>query len=67
MARRNILFKQADVMRAVKGVTSAGVAVGRVDVDQEGRISVIAVEASAPASAASPLDKWEMNRAARKA
>lgn len=34
------VFKQADVTRAVKGVTVAGLPVGRVEIDRAGKIVV---------------------------
>jgi hypothetical protein len=35
-------FKQADVKRAVAGVSSAGITVTRVEIDREGRIVIFA-------------------------
>jgi hypothetical protein len=35
-------FKQRDVTRAVKAVTAAGVGIARVEIDREGKITIIA-------------------------
>ena len=52
MANRAALFTEADVRRAVKGVTSAGLLVTGVTIDQNGRISirVSGAEAGKPAT-----------------
>jgi len=42
MARRNLKFKERDVSRAIRGVVNAGISVGRVMVDRDGNIVVIA-------------------------
>jgi len=44
MARAPVIFKQADVTRAVKGVTAAGQAVARVEIDPNGRIVIVTTE-----------------------
>lgn len=39
---RNVVFKQADVKRAVKGALNAGMAIGRVEIDPaSGRIVIL--------------------------
>ena len=48
-------FKQDDVMRAVKGATAAGMRVGRVEIDPNGRIVVLS-ESVAPPSARNDWD-----------
>ncbi len=48
-------FKQQDVTRAVKGAKAAGMRVGRVEIDPNGRI-VILSESVAPASEPNPWD-----------
>ena len=42
MANKAATFKQADVKRAVAGVASAGLTISRVEIDQNGKIVVIA-------------------------
>jgi hypothetical protein len=46
MARGRLKFTQRAVARAVKGVTSAGVQVGRVEIDREGKIIIVAGESA---------------------
>ena len=40
MAKRNLLFKETEVRRAVRSVRKAGVEVDRVLIDREGNIAV---------------------------
>ena len=47
-------IKQADVTRAVKGVAAAGVPIGRVEIDADGKIVVFS-GSGAPA----PVDRNE--------
>ena len=63
MTGRAIPFKQADVHRAVKGATSGGMQVGRVEIDPTtGKIVLIATaEVPEPQN---DLDRW-MARDAR--
>lgn len=49
MANPRAVFKQVDVTRAAKGVTKAGLPVGRVEIDPDGKI-VITVQDSPPDS-----------------
>lgn len=53
--RRSAIFKQDDVKRACKGVVAAGLPVGRVEIDREGRI-VITTAACLPEDAPNPWD-----------
>lgn len=56
MATRAATFKQSDLTRAVRGVAAAGVRVGRVEIDPNGKIVVMAETVSA-ASASSSWDE----------
>ena len=49
-------FKQQDVTRAVQGVIKAGMRVGRVEIDPNGRIIVLS-ESVAPVTERNPWDK----------
>jgi hypothetical protein len=49
MARGKLTFKKADVTRAVKAVTAAGVKVARIEVDTTGKIVIIAGNGGSPA------------------
>lgn len=65
MANRSPSFKQADIMRAVKGAARGGMKVGTVTIDpSDGRIvvSVVGAIADPPLS---PLDKWKAEQGAR--
>lgn len=62
MARRQILT-QAAIRRAVQGAQSAGIKVGRVEI-QDGRI-VIYSSAEADTSPVSEYDAWRAKRDAR--
>jgi hypothetical protein len=50
-------FTQADLRRAAAGVRAAGLPVARVEVDREGKISVIVGDPEAEASGRNPLDR----------
>lgn len=39
-------FRQADVTRAAKGVAKAGLPVGRVEIDREGKIVILIADGS---------------------
>jgi hypothetical protein len=64
MARAPASFRQADVTRAVRGVTAAGVTVGRVEVEP-GKIIVHAAQPDAAVAPKSPLDDWRAARDSR--
>ncbi|HWK14826.1 MAG TPA: hypothetical protein VNS02_10550 [Rhizobiaceae bacterium] len=57
MARGPLPFKQADVLRAVKGARAAGMELGRVEIDPStGRIVLVAAgKAETPRN---DLDRW---------
>jgi hypothetical protein len=48
MANPRAAFKQIDVTRAAKGVVKAGLPVGRIEIDRDGKI-VIMVQDAPPA------------------
>lgn len=48
-------FKEADVTRAVRGATKAGMMVGRIEIDPNGKI-VILSESIAPSVDPNPWD-----------
>jgi len=54
-AARASRFKQSDLTRAVRGCQKAGVRVGRIEIDVNGKI-VILSESVAPAAAANSWD-----------
>lgn len=42
MGRGRLKFKQRDVTRAVKGALAAGVDIGKVEIDTDGKIVIVA-------------------------
>lgn len=56
MSNRPATVKQADVTRAVKGAVAAGLAVGRIEIDQRNG-KVIIWPAGAPGSASG--NEWD--------
>lgn len=66
MGRRPSSFTASDVTRAVKATVAAGLDVGRVEVQPDGTITVIAKGHEAGVnSGLSLLDQWKENRNAR--
>lgn len=47
MANPRASFRQADVTRAAKGVAKAGLPVGRVEIDREGKIVILIADGTA--------------------
>jgi len=47
-------FTQADVTRAVKGATQAGLHIARVEIDRDGKIVIVLGEIESPAG----IDDW---------
>lgn len=58
MGRGKCAFRQRDVTRLVKAIKAAGEQVGRVEVDNDGRIAIIARKPS-DATKASELNPWD--------
>lgn len=56
MANRPANFTQADVSRAIKATVAAGLSVGRIEIDQTGRI-VIIPDTAGLASSPNPCDR----------
>ena len=65
MPRGRVPFRQADVKRAVSGVTSSGLKVSRVEIEGT-KITVFAGDAAAPLPT-SDFDSWRAKRDARSA
>jgi len=66
MTRARTPFRQADISRAVKGATAAGLVIGRVEIDQDGKIVIVSGEGR-PKETATPLDAWRAKKHARQA
>ena len=51
MTRPRTPFRQADISRAVKGATAAGLVIGRVEIDPDGTIVIV--------SAMRQIKRWQ--------
>lgn len=60
MARTPAAFRQADVVRAVKAVRAAQIAVSGVEIAPDGTIRVLT--STAPEAPSSPFDDWKQKR-----
>lgn len=54
MAHPRAAFKQVDVTRAAKGALAAGLEVGRIEIDRDGRIVVVAGKLDAAKAGPNP-------------
>jgi hypothetical protein len=67
MARGPSNFKQRDVTRALRAAMAAGIEVGRIEIDQAGKISVVIGQSNAtdpaPTAAASGTKNGSYQRA----
>lgn len=59
MAKRNLLFKETEVKRAVRSVRNAGLEVDRVLIDRQGNIAVIAKSSELPSAPLSCKNEWD--------
>lgn len=59
-------WKAADVKRLVRTLEAVGKVVTGVEIDPEGKISVL-TEGSQPEQRVAPLDRWRAKRGARAA
>ena len=66
MTRARTPFRQADISRAVKGATAAGLVIGRVEIDQDGKIVVVSGEGRSKETT-TPLDAWKAKKNAHQA
>jgi hypothetical protein len=57
MTRRPLVFKQTAIRRAVRGATSAGLTVTRVEITAEGKISLVIGDGSTKIEPANPWDE----------
>jgi hypothetical protein len=48
MARSPLLFRQSDLVRALKGAKAAGMKVSKVQIDADGKITVMANDEDQP-------------------
>jgi hypothetical protein len=52
-------FKKTDATRAVKAVINAGLDVARVEIDRDGRITVVPAKSGAPAHNSAAPNQWD--------
>ena len=61
MSKAASTFRKSDVKRAIQAAEAAGMAVARVDIDSEGKISVVPGNGATAAAEPKPqdsLDNW---------
>jgi hypothetical protein len=59
MARAPSTFRQADVTKAVKAVTAAGVHIARIEIDKAGKIVIITAEAVDRLGESTEVNEWD--------
>jgi hypothetical protein len=59
MARAPSTFRQQDVTRAVKAIAAAGISIARVEIDKNGKITVITAEAPDRTDEAMEANEWD--------
>ena len=57
--RRPCLFKERDVKRAARAVLTMGLNIGRVEIDKNGTIIVVAGKPSDPHESSSERNEWD--------
>lgn len=55
-------FKKVDITRAIAGATAAGMSIGRVEIDPNGKIVILSAAESPPQGRVNPLDRILRNR-----
>jgi hypothetical protein len=63
--RRRADLKQADIVRALKAASRAGLSVTRVEIGVAGELTLTVAAATAQNETLSPLDEWKRKRDAR--
>jgi len=59
MKRSQLPFKLTDVRRAVRAAQTAGIAVGRVEIDKAGKISLVVSNPSAATDTDDDGSEWK--------
>lgn len=59
MARGALAFKQTDVVRAVKAARAAGLEIGRIEIERNGRIVIIPGPANQIHSEGEGANEWD--------
>jgi hypothetical protein len=58
MPRRPLVFRQADLQRALRAAKAAGIAIERIEIDPASGRIVIVTKGDNPAEFGNPLDDW---------
>jgi hypothetical protein len=60
MSRGQQIFKQRDVTKALKAAVKAGIVVGRVEIDKDGKIIIVLTKSEHAANGEKPgKNEWE--------
>jgi hypothetical protein len=60
MSRRQHTFKQCDVTKAIKATVKSGIAVGRVEIDKDGKITTVPARLEDAANGEKPgKNEWD--------
>jgi hypothetical protein len=59
MARAPSTFRQADVTKAVKAVTAAGVGIARIEIDKAGKIVIIPTTDASQPGDSTEANEWD--------
>jgi hypothetical protein len=62
MARAPSTFRQQDVTRAVKAVTTAGVHIARIEIDKAGKIVIITADPTNRSDEMTEANEWDRVR-----
>ena len=62
MSRREQTFKQSDVTKALKAAVKAGVAVGRLEIEKNGKIVIVTARPDDAANMEKPeKNEWDVD------
>jgi hypothetical protein len=59
LPRRPCIFRQTDLTRALKGAQAAGIAIGRFEINKDGKIVVVAKKPESPRDGEDERNEWD--------
>ena len=59
MSRSSQTFKQSDLTKALKATVKAGIAVGRVEIDRDGKIVIVTTKLEEEAKGEPGQNEWD--------